>query len=164
MRRLSLMLFITLLIASSAYLIGTLGQLPASVAIHFGGSGFADASMPRAGYALFILGFAILFPLFIVASIVGLPLVTSRGVKLPNREYWLAPARRGETLAAMGAFGGSLGCVLTVFASALHFTILEANTRSPPQLPAALFWSVLGGFFALVLMWQALFFLRFRTS
>lgn len=162
MRRLCLMLFIALLIASSAYVVGTVGQLPLRVAIHFGGAGQADASMSRDGYAWFILGFAILFPLFIVASLAGLPLVTSRGVKLPNREYWLAAARRDETLAAMGAFGGLLGCVLTVFASALQFTILDANTRVPPQLAAPLFWSVFGGFFLLVLMWQALFFLRFR--
>lgn len=163
MRRLSLMLFITLLIASSAYIVGTIGQLPPRVAVHFAGSGQVSGSMPRDGYLLFILGFATLFPLFLVASIAGLPLITKRGIKLPNREYWLAPARRDETLAAMGAFGGWLGCLMTVFAAALHYAILEANTSIPPQLPAPLFWSLLGGFFVALLSWHALFFLRFRT-
>jgi hypothetical protein len=163
MRRLSLLLFVTLVIASSAYIVGTIGQLPPRVAMHFGGAGQANGSMPRDGYLLFILGFATLFPLFIVASIAGLPLITKRGVKLPNRDYWLAPLRRGETLASVGAFGGWLGCLLTVFAAALHYTILEANTSVPPQLPAPLFWSVLGGFFAAILSWQGLFYLRFRT-
>jgi hypothetical protein len=163
MRRLSLLLFVTLVIASSAYIVGTIGQLPPRVAMHFGGAGHANGSMPRDGYLLFILGFATLFPLFIVASIAGLPLITKRGVKLPNRDYWLAPLRRGETLASVGAFGGWLGCLLTVFAAALHYTILEANTSVPPQLPAPLFWSVLGGFFAAILSWQGLFYLRFRT-
>ena len=163
MRRLSLLLFVTLVIASSAYIVGTIGQLPPRVAMHFGGAGQANGSMPRDGYLLFILGFATLFPLFIVASIAGLPLITKRGVKLPNRDYWLAPLRRGETLASVGAFGGWLGCLLTVSAAALHYTILEANTSVPPQLPAPLFWSVLGGFFAAILSWQGLFYLRFRT-
>jgi hypothetical protein len=163
MRRLSLALFFTLLIAGSAYIVGTLGQLPPRVAMHFGSAGQANGSMPRQGYLLFIFGFATLFPLFIVASIAGLPLITKRGVKLPNREYWLAPPRRGETLASVGAFGGWLGCLLTVFAAALHYTILEANTSVPPQLSNALFYSVLGGFFAAILSWQALFYLRFRT-
>ena len=163
MRRLSLILFFTLLIASSAYIVGTIGQFPPRVAVHFAGSGQVDGSMARDGYLLFILAFAALFPLFLVASIAGLPLITKRGVKLPNRDYWLAPPRRDETLAAMGAFGGWLGCLVTVFPAALHYALLEANTSIPPQLPAPLFWSLLGGFFAALLSWQALFFLRFRT-
>jgi Protein of unknown function (DUF1648) len=164
MRRLSLVLFATLVIASSAYIVGTAGQLPPHVAMHFGVTGQPNGVMSRESYLLFILGFAVLLPLFIVASIAGLPLFTKRGVKLPNRDYWLAPPRRDETLAAVGAFGGLLGCLLTVFAAALHYIILEANASVPPQLPAPQFYSVLGGFFAAILSWQALFYLRFRTS
>jgi Protein of unknown function (DUF1648) len=163
MRRLSLVLFVTLLIASIAFIVGTSGQLPPRVASHFGVGGQFNAWMTREGYLLFILGFGTLFPLFIVASIAGLPHITSRGVKLPNRDYWLAPPRRGETLATLGAFGGWLGCLLTVFIAALHTMILEANTSVPPQLPLPLLWSVLGGFIAATLAWQALFYLRFRT-
>ncbi len=99
-----------------------------------------------------------------VASIAGLPHLTSRGVKLPNRDYWLAPPRRGETLATLEVFGGWLGSLLSVFIAALHYTILEANTSIPPQLPAPLLWSVLGGFIAAILSWQALFYLRFRKT
>jgi hypothetical protein len=163
MRRLALILFITLLIASGAYIVGTSGLLPLRVAVHFGGSGQPSGSMPRDGYLLFILGFAVLFPLFIVAAIAGLPLITKEGVKLPNREYWLSPPRRDETLASVGAFGGWLGCLLTVFAAAMHYAILDANTSVPPQLSAPLFYCVLGGFLAAMLSWQALFLLRFRT-
>jgi hypothetical protein len=163
MRRLSLVLFVTLLIAGVAFIVGTIGQLPPRVASHFGVAGQSNAWMTRDNYLLFILGFATLFPMFIVASLAWLPHVMSRGVKLPNRDYWLAPARRGETLAALEAFGGWLGCLLTLFIAALHYTILEANTSVPPQIPAPLFWSVLGGFIAATLAWQALFYLRFRT-
>ena len=51
----------------------------------------------------------------------------------------------------------------SAFIAGLHYTILEANTSVPPQLPAPLFWSVLGGFIAATLSCQALFYLRFRT-
>jgi hypothetical protein len=51
-----------------------------------------------------------------------------------------------------------------IFIAALHYTILEANTSVPPQLPAPLLWSVLGGFVGAVLSWQALFYLRFRSA
>jgi hypothetical protein len=53
---------------------------------------------------------------------------------------------------------------LTVFIAALHYTILVANTSVPPQLPAPLLWTVLGGFVGAVLSWQALFYLRFRSA
>ena len=139
MRRLALVLFITLMIASSAFIVGTVGQLPPRVASHFGGAGQVNAWMTRDGYLLFTLGFATLL-------------------------YWLAPPRRSETLVTLGAFGGWLGSLLTVFIAALHYTILEANTSVPPQLPAPLLWSVLGGFVAAILSWQALFYLRFRNA
>jgi hypothetical protein len=164
MQRLALVLFVTLMIASSAFIVGTVGQLPPRVASHFSGAGQANAWMTRDGYLLFTLGFATLLPLFMVASIAGLPHLTSRGVKLPNRDYWLAPPRRSETLVTLGAFGGWLGSLLTVFIAALHYTILEANTSIPPQLPTPLLWSVLGGFIAAILSWQALFYLRFRKT
>ena len=163
MRRLSLVLFATLLIASSAYIVGTVGQMPPRVAMHFSSTGHGTDAVSRDFYLLLTLGFAVLLPLFIVASIAGLPLIIKRGVKLPNRDYWLAPARRDETLAAVGAFGGWLGCLLTVFAAALHYAILEANANVPPQLRAPLLYTLLGGFFAAILSWQALFYLRFRT-
>jgi hypothetical protein len=162
MRQLSLVLFATLVIASSAYIVGTIGQMPPRVAMHFASAGQGTGAVSRDFYLLLTLGFAVLLPLFIVASIAGLPLITQR-VKLPNRDYWLAPARRDETLAAVGAFGGWLGCLLTVFAAALHYTTMEANASVPPQLRAPLFYTILGGFFAAVLSWQALFYLRFRT-
>jgi hypothetical protein len=163
MRRLSLLLFATLLIASAAYIVGTTELLPPRLAMHFNNAGQASGAIPRSAYLAITLSFAVLLPLFIVASIAALPLITYRGVKLPNREYWLGPSRRDQTLAALGAFGGVLGCLLTVFGAALHYTILEANTSVPPQLRAPLFYGVLGGFFAAVIAWQTLFYLRFRT-
>jgi Protein of unknown function (DUF1648) len=163
MRRLSLVLFVTLLIAGVAFIVGTIGRLPPRVASHFGVAGQSNAWMSRDGYALFILGFGTLFPMFIVASLAWLPHITSRGIKLPNRDYWLAPPRRGETLAALESFGGWLGCLLTAFIAALHYLILEANTSVPPQMPASLLWSVLGGFIAATLAWQTFFYLRFRA-
>ena len=80
MRRLSLVLFVTLLIAGVAFIVGTIGQLPPRVASHFGAAGRLNAWMSRDGYALFILGFGTLFPMFIVASLAWLPHVMSRGV------------------------------------------------------------------------------------
>src|ERR1700682_6716418 len=131
MGRLSLVLFVTLLIAGLAFIVGTIGQLPPRVASHFGAAGQTNAWMSRDGYALFILGFGTLFPMFIVASIAWLPHVMSRGVKLPNRDYWLAPARRGETLATLEAFGGRVGWLVGLFLPPPHYRISRTKHARP---------------------------------
>src|ERR1022692_3530939 len=76
-------------LASSAYIVGTTAQMPPHVAMHFSSAGQGTAAVSRDFSLLLTLGFAVLLPLFIVASIAGLPLITKRGVKLPNRDYWL---------------------------------------------------------------------------
>ncbi len=164
MRRLLLMLFVALLIGSVAFIIGTSSQLPPRVATHFGGTGQINGSMTRDGYLLFILAFATLLPLLIIAAFAGLPLIVPSKLHVPNRDYWLAPSRRDESLAAVGAFGAALGCLLTVLAAGIHEVIVQANASIPPQLPGPMFWAVLGGFLVAFLGWQAMFFLRFRAS
>jgi hypothetical protein len=163
MRRLPLVLFFTLLVGSIAFIVGTFEQLPPRVASHFGLAGESNAWMRRENYLMFMLGFGTLLPLFIVGCLAWLPRVTSRNIKVPNRDYWLAPGRRDETLATLASFGGWLGCLLVALVAALHYAILEANTSVPPQMPGPLLWSVLGVFIAATLAWQALFSLRFRA-
>lgn len=164
MRRPLLLLFVVLVIAGAAFIVATTGQLPPQVAVHFGGGGQVNGSMTRQGYLLFTLGLAILLPLLIVAAFAGLPLLAPDKLHVPNRDHWVAPSRREQSLAVVGAFGAALGCLLTVFFAAMHEVILQANASAPPQLPAPMFWTVLGGFLAAFLVWQALFFLRFRAS
>ena len=58
-------------------------------------------------------------------------------LRLPNKEYWLAPERRGETFAYFERFFGWYGCAflaLEVFAMGLA---MRANLETPPRLPTA---------------------------
>jgi hypothetical protein len=58
MRRLALVLFITLIIGSIAFIVGTVGQLPPRVASRFGGAGLGGFVGPvLAWQALFYLPF-----------------------------------------------------------------------------------------------------------
>jgi cell division protein FtsX len=52
--------------------------------------------------------------------------------------------------------------VLTVFAAALHYVILQANTTAPPQLPGVLFVAVLAGLLAAMVAWTIALYVRFR--
>ena len=67
-------------------------------------------------------------------------------LKLPNKEYWLAPERRAETFAYFDSFFAWYGCAflfVEVFAMGLA---MRANFDTPPQLPTGPIVSVIAGF------------------
>lgn len=67
MRRLPLPAFLLTRLAAGGYLAGTVSELPERVPTRFGSGGTADAFAPR---------------------------IARRSANLPNRDSWLAPARR----------------------------------------------------------------------
>jgi hypothetical protein len=80
------------------------------------------------------------FALYLWAAQIGTRPTISRTVdfstvRLPNREFWLAPERCAETFAYFQKFFAWYGCaflLLEVFAMGLA---MRANFQSPPQLP-----------------------------
>ncbi len=67
-------------------------------------------------------------------------------LRLPNKEYWLAPEHRAETFAYFDSFFAWYGCaflLVEVFAMGLA---MRANLDASPQLPTATIVSVLSGF------------------
>ena len=67
-------------------------------------------------------------------------------LRLPNKEYWLAPERRAETFAYFDSFFAWYGCaflLVEVFAMGLA---MRANFDTPPQLPTGPIVSVIAGF------------------
>jgi uncharacterized membrane protein len=155
-------LFIVLLVISATVIISTTGQLPEQVASHFGASGTANSAMTRSGYLMFMLAFALAIPLLVVLSMAVLPRLMGNAINIPNRDYWLAPARREATLRYLGAHACWLGSLLTVFIAAIHLLLLEANATRPPHLPAAPFWTLLALFLAAMAFWAITLVMRFR--
>jgi hypothetical protein len=108
------------------------------------------------------IALAILLPLALVGFIALLSHAAPRLINLPHRAFWLSEGRREQTLATLLAFACVQGCLLTLFAAALHYVILQANTTAPPQLPGALFVSVLLGLVAAMVAWTIALYVRFR--
>ncbi len=136
--------------------------LPEQVASHFGGSGRADAFMSRGGYQFFILLFAVGIPLFIVGLVSILPRLFPRFVNLPNRDYWLAPDRRDQTLDYLSCHALVFGCMLVVFICGVHGLVVQANARNPPQLANGPFIALLLSFLVAGGLWTARLMRRFR--
>jgi len=138
-----------------------LPRMPAVMATHYDGSGLPNGTMTRAfaaGFHLAILGVT-------AAAFVGLPLLLGRMapglINLPHRDYWLAPERRAETLAALRGKLAGLGCgsvLLMLVISELNF---RANLNPPARLPTLPVVGCLVGFVVFMVAWIVLIYRRF---
>ena len=84
------------------------------------------------------------------------------GLRLPNRDYWLAPERQHETLEFLRQHMARFGSMLVVFLCYIHWLVVRANTLVPPRLPAT--WAI-GGIVAFVvgaLVWTRVLLQHFR--
>jgi len=155
-------LFLAAMAATVAFILATTPALPDRVGTHFGPGGLADGWMTRDGYRLYMLAFAVGFAGFIVAMVGVLPRLFPGAINVPNRAYWLAPARRGEATAFLLAHACLLGVLIEAMIAGVHWLVLEANAASPPRLATAPFVALLVAFLALVLVWIVALFRRFR--
>lgn len=117
-------------------------SLPPIVASHFGATGVANGFMPRDAYVWFVSGIVVLLPLIIVYVPNRVLTRSSAVLNLPNRDYWLAPERRAETVAFLCRFSTRFGYVLVGFLAYVHWLVVRANAVTPPGLNAR--WFVVG--------------------
>ncbi len=108
--------------------------LPDVVASHFGGSGLANGHMSHDGYLAFML--AMLIGLAVVVVLLPNWLIGTPGARInvPNRDYWLAPERRTESVARLRGVMLRIGYLLTGILVYVHWLVVEANAVTPPRL------------------------------
>ena len=129
----------------------------------FVASGVANGFMPRAHYVRFMHAFIVALPL-VLAYLPALSLNSPKArINLPNREYWLAPVRRAETIKVLREHMVRVAALLVVFLSYVHWLVVRANMVVPPSLPAPWFFGGLLVFVLSVLVWAGLFIGHFRN-
>jgi uncharacterized membrane protein len=153
--------FVLLLLFAILFVIGTASELPPTVASHFDAAGQPNAFMSRSGYVRFMLSLAVGLPVIVV---VILRSVYSRAtdLKLPNREYWLAPERLERTRAFLVAHGVWFGSLMVTLTCSVHWLELGANRQQPPHLSSQSFAAVLIAFLIATLAWIAALMFAFR--
>jgi uncharacterized membrane protein len=110
--------------------------LPERMASHFGASGDPNGWMMK---SQFLSVYAVvLIPAIILEFWMPRKIARTSGnrLNLPNKDYWLAPERRAETLAYFETFFEWYGCA---FLALEEFTMglgMRANFHNPPRLPA----------------------------
>jgi uncharacterized membrane protein len=153
--------FIVLLLFATLFVTGTASELPLTVASHFDAAGHPNGFMSHSGYIRFVLCVAVGLPIIVVAILTA---VYSRAadLKLPNREYWLAPQRLDATRAFLVAHGVWFGSLLVILGCFVHWLELAANRQQPPHLSNSSFAAVLIAFFIATTAWLAVLMFAFR--
>ncbi len=128
--RRDVLLLAALLVGALAHLVLYYPSLPDRVPSHFDARGVADDWMSKDSFALTMAATYALTGGFFVVLAQLLPRIPTSMINVPNREYWLAPERRNESLADVGRRLTRFGAVTVVLILALvHETILVALER-----------------------------------
>jgi len=155
-------LSLVLALAAAAYVVLTGLTLPPVVASHFDGSGAANGFMSRRFYIWFMLTFVAVLPLLLVLLPNLIVRYTRVRLNLPNRDFWLAPERRQESVAFLCRHHARFGMLLTIFLCYVHWLVVRANAVAPPRLSSGM---LIAGLVVLALLsvaWLGVLLGRFR--
>jgi uncharacterized membrane protein len=133
MNRVAWIVFAAVLLFAVLFFANTISTLPPLIASHFDGNGAATAHMTRGFYTKFLFFMGVGMPIAMVAF---LTLIYSKAtdMKMPNRDYWLAPARIAQTRALLISHGVWFGCLMAAMVCYVHWLILDAHRSAPPHL------------------------------
>ncbi|MBS0396589.1 MAG: hypothetical protein JSR54_18360 [Proteobacteria bacterium] len=142
----------------------TADRLPLRVACHFGPGGLANGFMARAAYLQYTIGLLLIVPLLVASGILIAVRFFPQGLKVPDRDYWLAPQRREETAQYLLVHTTWLAALLAVLVFAIHLLVVEANRSVPARLDTGHFVGALAGFFIALVVWVGALRRRFRRE
>ena len=156
--------FRELLLGAAIFIVVSGRAMPAMVASHFGADGGANRWMSSGQYLIFMLAFGVALPGLIVYGL-GLALQHASGlINLPNRDYWLEPERRAETVQYLEAHFAMFGSLLAIFVCFVHGLVVVANAALPPRLPTLPMIACLVAFLLATLIWIGRLYRRFRLT
>ncbi len=135
------------------YLAASGSRLPEQVATHFDGSGRPDGWMRRASHLRFMAVFGLGFPLFVPVIVYVIRFLPDRLFNLPNRDYWLAPGRRTETMAYLFRHSLWFSSMALCFVIGIHYSIIQANRLAQAHLSTPLTLALAGCFLAGAAVW-----------
>ncbi|MBS0380081.1 MAG: DUF1648 domain-containing protein [Proteobacteria bacterium] len=154
--------FLMLVAAAVLLILGSSRYLPATVASHFGAGGNPNGSMSRNAYLSVMLALVAIVPLVMSVA----PAHTLRNpdarINLPNRDYWLAPERREQTIQALLGQIRWFAAALLVFLCYTNVLVVRANALAPPHLNGAALGLGVLLLLASLAVWALLLIARFR--
>jgi hypothetical protein len=157
-----LVLVAAVAVAAAMFIYLSSAGFPDVGATHFDARGQPNASMGRGVYRGYMAFLVIVVPLLVA----GLPVWVSRRwpmlLNIPNREYWLAPERRAETLTSLRTRTAVLAIAMVGLICFVHVLVMRANAGDQPELDQRPLLVGLGTFIAFMIGWIVSLYRRFR--
>ena len=144
MRNISLLVFILLLALCIAQAAHYYPLLPDRVASHFGASGKPDAWSGKESFVkIYLIVVAFIAVLFLGIGLMLRKIPTSM-INLPNKDYWLSPERKQETIDVLSRqflwFGSAtLLLLLDIFHQSFRVHLGKAQTLEHPVVIIVVF-------------------------
>jgi len=136
--------------------------LPPKVATHYGNSGIPDSYMSNTYSLLLWLGTFLFLALLFFSMPYLLKKTRTEWINLPNREYWLAPERRENTIRIMSDYMYIFGSMLNGFFIVILWLTVIAHKQTPVQLSTSGMLTALALLFAATAVWLIQLFRQFR--
>jgi uncharacterized membrane protein len=136
-------------------------RLPVRMASHFDAAGQVNAFMPKDAFfavQLVVMGLMAVTFLLVPALITRLP---PSMINLPNKDYWLAPARRAHTAQKLQSFLVGFGNAMLLFLLLVFGEAMRANLLPRPHLSSRI-WVLLVFLGAWVIYWTVRLVRAFR--
>ncbi|MDY0168968.1 MAG: DUF1648 domain-containing protein [Thermoguttaceae bacterium] len=132
----ALVLWWLLLVAAGLHSAYYYPKLPAMMATNFDARGNPDGWMAKESFfAVHAITFAGVTALLFAASL-SVRIVPDRMISVPNKDYWLAPERREESVAYLFRFLLWINNATMLFLIAIIDSVFRANLAAPVRLPA----------------------------
>lgn len=134
--------------------------LPERIATHFDASGNADGWMSRTLHITSFIALGLGLSAFILGLTFVIRFFPASMLNAPRADYWRQPAHYPRACAYLFNHAFWLAALNTVFLSALHACIVQANTTTPPTFPTSALGLTVGVFFTGLSLW-IFFLIRF---
>lgn len=159
--RLPKLVFVLLALYAAIHFSDLYAQLPNVVASHFTARGAANGWQTKQAFFQVLVGISVL------AAVLGFTIppiivrIPAQFINLPNKDYWLAPERREETLEWLKAYFGWFACgIYAVMIVAFDYAAQSNLYPNHPPNVARLIYTLVG-FLSFVVVWLVRMFIRF---
>jgi len=157
------MIFAMVLAVALGQIIYFYPHAPDIVASHFDGAGNPNGWSSKPGFFGVYLGVLLLAVVVFVLAPVRLSRTSAYRLKMPNREYWLAPENRQSTIVFIQVQFICFAIANTVLAIFVVQLVIQANLTVNQHLDNSVWWA-LGLYGVFVGGWLIRFFVRFTRA
>ncbi len=154
-------IFTVLIITAIVQTIYYYPLLPNTVASHFDGLDDPNGWSSKLVFFLIYAGVLLLTTFIFIAIPARLAKRVGKGLKIPNKSYWLAPERIHDTIQFYRNHFLYFGIANALLAVSVIQLVIMANFKEQPRLDNIIIWLLII-YFIFIICWLILFYAKFR--